>query len=220
MYCSVFHVAYNENMHELVPRDTHCLWQYHYLQQPPAAADCMIVMADADERVAQYAGLLLKDRHYWNIVIVGAPEIAQRARDIMHQLGYEKDLIIHGAMVHMSHEASAVFKTLQELNGPMPLSIHVVTMPYFERRVSATFQSSWPDRDTKVTVSSPYMDIDTCVSGPHSYNYIVAKLVGETERIIRYSSYGYIAPQQVTGDARAAYGRLIAAGFTQEMIKN
>jgi hypothetical protein len=47
---------------------------------------------------------------------------------------------------------------------------------------------------------------------------VIDMLVGDTQRIEEYARRGYAIPQNVPADVRAAYSRLVDAGFTSRLL--
>lgn len=47
---------------------------------------------------------------------------------------------------------------------------------------------------------------------------VISMLVGDTQRIELYAEQGYAIPQEFPPTVRAAYQRLIAAGYTSRLL--
>ena len=47
---------------------------------------------------------------------------------------------------------------------------------------------------------------------------VIDMLVGDTQRVEVYAERGFAIPQEVPDDVRAAFERLVAAGFTSRLV--
>ena len=47
---------------------------------------------------------------------------------------------------------------------------------------------------------------------------VVDMLVGDTQRIEVYAERGFAIPQEMPDEVRAAFGRLVAAGYTSRLV--
>ncbi|MFZ2494940.1 MAG: hypothetical protein WAW60_04190 [Candidatus Saccharimonadales bacterium] len=95
-----------------------------------------------------------------------------------------------------------------------------MTKPYMERRALATFQAQWPDRDVKFYVTSPQLAMDQYVNADQPRDDVINIMVGDMQRIIDYPKLVFQTEQTILPDVRAAYGRLITAGYTKHLINS
>ena len=225
-------LLYYMYMHELVDQDIEILWQYMQLHQAPGKADCLLVLGNRDDRVATYAAELAQKYHYWYVVVSGGvaahndvatnwpePTEAEHFAAIMNRAGYTKPILLEKEAHNTGENAIKSFALLQGLNTPMPLTIQLVTKTYMERRALATFEMQWPDKDATFTVTSPALQFSEFVSEVHGRDQNINIMVGYMHRIIEYPSLGYQSKQPVPADVRAAYTRLVAAGYTKDLLK-
>jgi hypothetical protein len=49
-------------------------------------------------------------------------------------------------------------------------------------------------------------------------HWIIDHLVGDLQRIVEYPKQGFAIPQPVPASVRAAYQRLVGAGFTSRLL--
>lgn len=221
-------------MHELVENDVQLLWQYMLLQQPARRADCLVVLGSSDDRVAAYAAELSKKFHYWYIVISGGmahqndllatkwfePTEAEHFYAVMKQNGLIKTPLLETKAQNTGENVRFSFALLQSQNTPMPLSIQIATKPYMERRALATFQAQWPDKDAKFYVTSPPATFESYCNNEQPHDEVIHIMVGDLQRIIMYPERGFQTEQAIPTDVRAAYGRLVAAGYTKHLMNN
>ncbi|MEO5691479.1 MAG: YdcF family protein [Candidatus Saccharimonadales bacterium] len=220
-------------MHELVEQDTKILWQYMQMHQAPAKADCLLVLGGRDDRVASYAAQLAQQFHYWYVVVSGGrsshneiaalwaePTEAEHFAAVMVQAGYHKPILLEKKAQNTGQNAQYSFSLLQSRDTPMPLTIQLVTKTYMERRAIATFEAQWPDKDARFTVTSPRIDFNEYMNEVHLRERTINLMVGGMNRIIAYPELGYQSQQPVPTHVRAAYTRLVAAGYTDRLLDN
>lgn len=215
-------------MHELVEQDIQTLWDYMYVGRPPHKADCLWVIGCWDNHVALHAARMTQQFHYWYIVITGEPydsqpsivtaNPAEDCAHIMQQQGMLKSPLLD-TTPHMLRDAiPAVFAILQSQNTPMPLTIQLVTRPYMERQAIALCRALWPDRDASWYVTSPRVPWQQYVSYPELRERIVNEMVGAMHDVIRIAVPDETANSHALESARAAYDRLVAAGYTKNLM--
>lgn len=203
------------------------------MHQAPGKADCLLVLGGRDDRVATYAAELAQKFHYWNIVVSGGvtpyneiaalwPEHteAEHFASVMKQARLSKPILIEKESKNIGENAINTFKLLQNLESPMPLTVQLVTKTYMERRALATFVAQWPDKDASFVVSSPALSYDETMKDATIRDQTINIMVGDMHRIIEYPKLGYQSEQPIPEDVRAAYTRLVAAGFTKRLLDN
>lgn len=92
----------------------------------------------------------------------------------------------------------------------------LVTKPYQERRALATGKRRWPD--VQLEVSGPEIDFDEYLRGPIPESRIFSMMVGEVQRIAKYSAEGFLDPQDIPEKVRNACDRLLQAGCSERAI--
>ncbi|MGB3023306.1 MAG: YdcF family protein [Candidatus Saccharimonadales bacterium] len=222
-------------MHELVEQDVRTLWDYMLMHQTPQKADCLLVLGSLDDRVAVYAAELAKRFHYWYIVISGGGGAhhndllatmwsegteAEHFLAVMKRAGFAKGALLETAAQNTGDNAKLTFDLLRAQNTPMPLSLLLVTKPYMERRALATFQAQWPDHDATIMVTSPPIAYDDYFTTEQPREKVIHIMVGDMQRIMSYPALGYQSAQSVPAAVRAAYDRLIAAGYTKQLMND
>jgi len=74
----------------------------------------------------------------------------------------------------------------------------------------------WPEVDV-VCASNP-LELDDYVRSIGDPRRVVDMLVGDTQRIEVYAERGFAIPQEMPDEVRAAFERLVAAGYTSRLI--
>ncbi len=92
----------------------------------------------------------------------------------------------------------------------------IMSRPYQQRRAYATCKLMWPEIDV-VCTSNP-LNLDDYVRSIGDSRRVVEMLVGDTQRIEVYAERGFAIPQEMTDEVRAAFERLVAAGYTSRLI--
>jgi len=91
-----------------------------------------------------------------------------------------------------------------------------MSRPYQQRRAFATCKKLWPEVD--VLCASRPLSLDDYVVSIGDVNRVINMLVGDTQRIEVYDERGFAIPQHVPEEVRAAYRRLVGAGFTSRLV--
>lgn len=73
----------------------------------------------------------------------------------------------------------------------------------------------WPDVD--VTCASRPLPLDEYIASIGDAARVINMLVGDTQRITLYAERGYAIPQPVPEQVKAAYERLVSAGYTRRL---
>jgi uncharacterized SAM-binding protein YcdF (DUF218 family) len=97
-------------------------------------------------------------------------------------------------------------------------SLVLMSRPYQQRRAYATCKKVWPE--VEVICASLPLSIDDYVASIGDARKVIDMLVGDTQRIEAYAKMGFAIPQDVPPDVRAAFGRLVTAGYTSRLIPN
>jgi uncharacterized SAM-binding protein YcdF (DUF218 family) len=93
----------------------------------------------------------------------------------------------------------------------------LVTKPYQERRALATGMKRWPNVD--LAVSGAPMGLESYLRGQIPEKKILNMLVGEVHRIEKYSTEGFLFPQEVPQNVRDACDALLRAGYSERSLE-
>jgi uncharacterized SAM-binding protein YcdF (DUF218 family) len=100
-------------------------------------------------------------------------------------------------------------------NGVEVSSAVLMSRPYQQRRAYATCRKVWPEIDI-ICASNP-LSLDDYVESIGDARKVIDMLVGDTQRIDLYAARGFAIPQPVPDSVRAAFDRLVTAGFTNRL---
>ncbi|MGD8373527.1 MAG: YdcF family protein [Candidatus Woesebacteria bacterium] len=205
------------------------IWDYHHLNQSLEKCDIILALGSSDLRVAEYAAQLFLDGYGDYLVISGGygkitknrfnkPE-AEIFADIAIRLGIPKDkIIIEPEAANTGQNITLTYKLLQK-RELTPSCMLVVTKPYMERRVYATFKKQWPDNEAKLIVSSPPIKYEDYFTDDLPKDFVINIMVGDLQRIREYPKLGYQIEQEIPAEVWQAYEQLVAVGFDKALIK-
>ncbi|BDH68851.1 YdcF family protein [Streptomyces sp. PLM4] len=95
-------------------------------------------------------------------------------------------------------------------------SLLLVSKPYEERRAYATARQEWPDVEI-VSASTP-ISYDEYARSIGDERLVIDMLVGALQRLLVYPEQGFMIHQDVPESVRAAYKRLVKAGYTTRLL--
>jgi uncharacterized SAM-binding protein YcdF (DUF218 family) len=191
-----------------------------------AKADCIIALGSHDTRVAERAADLFLQGWAPLLVLSGnlgsltsglwtRPE-AEIFADVAAARGVPRERMLIEARATHTGENVSFSRALLAARGLTPRRAIAVQKPYMERRTLATFQQRWPELD--VIVTSPQVSFAEYPSGAITRDAVIHIMVGDLQRLIVYGEKGWSAPQDVPADVRAAFDRLVAAGYTGRLL--
>jgi uncharacterized SAM-binding protein YcdF (DUF218 family) len=209
-----------------VDEDARILWDYHHVQHSVGPAEVIVVLGSHDTRVAERGVDLFLEGLAPLIVFTGnvgtltrglwdRPE-AEVFAEVARRRGVPAERILLEPRATNTGENVAFTRRLLEERGSLPRTALAVQKPYMERRTLATFGARWPELDVRVT--SPQVDYDDYPTGQISRDDVTHIMVGDLQRLLVYAERGWQTPQEVPGEVRAAFERLIAAGYTGHLI--
>jgi uncharacterized SAM-binding protein YcdF (DUF218 family) len=213
--------------HARVDEDARILWDYHHLDHTLEPADAILVLGSHDTRVAERGAELFLDGLAPWIVFSGnlgtltkelwdRPE-AEVFAEVARGRGVPADRILTEIEARNTGENVVLTRRLLEKRDLAPRKAIAVQKPYMERRTWATFQKRWPELDVRVT--SPLIAFDDYPTAEISREDVIHIMVGDFQRILVYGERGWQTPQEVPDEARQAWERLVAAGFTRRLIE-
>ena len=215
-------------MKSKILKDARVLWNYMKLNQPLQRADCLLVMGSHDLRVAEYGAQLCLDGWASLMVCSGGlgnltrslweePE-ARKFAQIASQMGVPTEKILIEEESTNTGENIILSRQLLQSNSIDPASILLVHKPYMERRALGTFQKLWPGKQAQVT--SPPLSMEEYPNDVICMEEMINIMVGDFQRILIYSQYGFQTTQPVTEDSLMSFQSLVQYGFNKHLIKN
>jgi uncharacterized SAM-binding protein YcdF (DUF218 family) len=209
--------------------DAEELWNYHRLAIPYDVADVILGLGSYDLSVAKFAAeLFLQGRSKWLFFAGGSvprtdllqtpwasPEAEVFGAEA-RAMGVPSDAIV--LEPHSSNTSENFRFSFEEMRrrGIKCKRLIVVTKPNMERRARATAGANVP-RATEVSITSPPTTFARyCES--FDVRKLIHLMVGDLQRIDLYPSLGFQSPEIVPEPVRAAYQRLLDAGFTGHLL--
>jgi uncharacterized SAM-binding protein YcdF (DUF218 family) len=212
---------------DAIRSDAHTLWDYHHLNHALAPADAIWVLCSHDLRVADRAVELFQQGLAPRVIFSGGfgnftdgvfdrPEadlFAERAIE----LGVPNTAIIAENQSTNCGENVQFTRRLLTERGIELRSAIAVQKPYMERRTYATIRKQWPELE--VVVTSPIHTLVEYCNEAIPLEKVISIMVGDFQRVMEYPRLGYQIEQEVTPEAKAAYQRLVAAGYDWHLMK-
>jgi uncharacterized SAM-binding protein YcdF (DUF218 family) len=206
--------------------DARLVWDYHHVGHTLAPADCIIALGSHDTRVAEraadlflqgWAPLLVLSGHLGSLTsgMWTRPE-AEVFADVAAARGVPRERMLLETQATNTGENVACSRALLEARGLRPRRAIAVQKPYMERRTLATFQRRWPELE--VVVTSPQVAFDDYPASGITRDDVIHIMVGDLQRLIVYAEKGWSTPQEVPARVRAAFDRLVAAGYTGRLL--
>lgn len=99
----------------------------------------------------------------------------------------------------------------------------VVHQPNMGRRIRATLEKQWPDRETQFLIAPADRSLEGYLqrlgaAGVEEYE-MISNIVGDFQRMDVYARLGYQTPQSMPPEAWAAYEQLKAFGYTKYVME-
>lgn len=203
------------------------VWNYHRLGHALEPADLIFVLGNHDLRVAEHAADLFHRGLAPRVAISGGfgtrktgpwakPE-AEVFAQVLRGRGVPESAVLLEPRATNTGENVRFTRELLAQRGVNVRSMIALQKPYMERRTFATICKLWPE--IIVRVSSPPLDFAAYACGPIPTEEIIHDMVGDLQRILEYPRLGFMIPQTVPAEVHHAYEFLVAAGFTNHLIK-
>ncbi|MEV4315085.1 YdcF family protein [Actinocrispum sp. NPDC049592] len=206
--------------------DVQILWDYHKMGHELRRVDVGVGLGSHDLGVATHAAQLYHQGLFPHVVFTGAnaPTTLQRFprgeavhyREHAISLGVPAEAISIETTATNTGENLTRTRELLHRNGIHPASIILISRPYQQRRAYATCRKVWPEVD--VLCSSQSLPLDEYIAGIGDVGRVITMLVGDTQRITEYARRGFAIPQHMPAAVRAAFQRLVDAGYTSRLV--
>lgn len=211
---------------EAVRADVETLWEYHDMHHKPRPCDVGIGLGSHDLGVAIVAVELFHRGLFPYIVFTGAnaPTTIERfpRGEAVHYREYAVEHGVPGSSVLVDSQATNTAENLEnsrallEKQGIDVGSVLLMSRPYQQRRAYATCRKMWPEVEVQCT-SHP-LSLDDYVASIGDAKKVIDMLVGDTQRIDVYAERGFAVPQEMPASVRAAFERLVGAGYTSRLV--
>lgn len=199
------------------------LWRYLTACHDHHQDGLLVVCGSYDLRVCDYACDLFRHGRYDQFLITGktgswtdhlwteteAQVFAARA----HTHGIPKDAII------LEEEATNFAENIRNARRLVPSARKVtfLTKRNSIRRVLATAPIQWPEAE--VRADGPAIAFPNEVSNIIGLFGLIAEMVGDVDRLIRYPGLGYQVQTAVPDEIRISYEYLAQNGFGARLLK-
>ncbi len=209
-----------------VDRLARILWDYHHLGHEITASDVILVQGSHDLRVAERGASLFLEGMAPRLVFSGGlgnltrgiwdePEARKFAR-VARSLGVPAEsILIEDRSTNTGENVRFTRRLLLE-RGLDPKHFILVQKPYMERRTYATFRKVWPEKTAVVT--SPSIAYEDYATVEIPLERVIHIMVGDLQRIRVYPARGFQIEQEIPDDVWDAYERLVALGYTDNLI--
>lgn len=200
------------------------LWVYHNQAEPLAKADLIVGLGSYDLRVADYCAALYGQSLAPNICFTGASgnwtsglyETSEAAAFAERAI----ELGVPSSQIHVEDQSKNIGENIDLTRRLFPAvnAIIWVTKPQTQRRVRATLDVR--SRNFSSMVTAPNHELEAQPTASHTLHDLICELVGDSWRILAYPDLGFMAEQHMPDVVRAAYLKLVAAGFTDHLPDN
>jgi uncharacterized SAM-binding protein YcdF (DUF218 family) len=212
-----------------VDRLARLVWDYLHVNHALEPADVVLVLGSHDLRVAErgselflqgYAPLLVFSGGLGNLTrgVWDEPEARKFAR-VARERGVPEDVILVEDRSTNTGENVRFSRELLDRKGIDPGSFLLVQKPYMERRALATFEKLWPRPGKRISVTSPQISFEDYPNENISKEHVIHIMVGDLQRIRVYPPKGFQIEQEIPDEVWAAYERLVALGYTDNLVK-
>lgn len=216
----------NVTLTDTIYADVETLWNYNHMGHELRRSDVGIGLGSHDIGVATFTAQLYHSGMFPRIVFSGAnaPTTIDRFprgeavhyREHAIELGVPADAILTEPQARNTGQNLHYTRALLDDAGISVRSAIMVSRPYQERRVYATCKKVWPELD--VTCTSLPLPLDEYLETIGDAKLAIDTMVGDTQRHELFAEYGYAIPQERPDSVRAAYRRLVDAGFTSRLL--
>lgn len=218
-------------MTDNVYKDLAILWDWLGMHTQPGPADIILGMGCYDEQIPLRAAELYHQGLAAVVVFSGGlgrntqalfrTTEAERFAQLAIEAGVPERAILVEEKSANTAENFLFTKALLAERGIPARRILAVHKPYMERRVCAAAAVYWPE--ASFTVTSPQTDIAGHIRAAQAAGMteagVIETVVGDAQRMELYAQKGYQIPQRIPPRVRAAYKRLVAAGYTGQLVR-
>lgn len=217
-------------MDAIVYEASKILWDYMRLDMPLCKADCIVGFGCYNEDIAQRAADLYHAGYAPKVLFTGGlgrntkemwtESEAERFARIAVAAGVpEQDILMEKYSTNSAENILFTRKLLQE-QGMSVQHILGVHKPFMERRVMAAMGVYWPE--IRLTMTSPQVTLEEYVALSVTQGMeekrVIEVLVGDFQRMDVYARLGYQLPQDIPAETTAAFEKLVALGYTRELV--
>ena len=206
--------------------DVATLWDFNQMHHKLRPVDLGIGLGSHDLGVATYSAELYHQGMFPRIVFTGAnaPTTVERfpRGEAIHSREHALEIGIPDSAILVEPEATNTgenidfTRALVKQNGLRISSVMLISRPYQQRRAYAMCRLRWPN--VSVVCASQKIMLNEYIVKIGDVDHVINMLVGDTQRVWVYAQQGWAIEQEVPASVRAAFGRLVAAGFTRRTL--
>ncbi|WP_248963476.1 YdcF family protein [Sphaerisporangium perillae] len=203
------------------------IWDYHQMRHDMRPVDAAIGLGSHDLGVAAFAAELYVAGLFPVLVFTGGNSPTTAARfprgEAVHfrehalELGVPDSAILLEPNAGNTGQNITFSREVLASAGVTPTTVLLISKPYMQRRSFATARKLWPEVEA-ICASEP-LEFDDYLKSIGDDRLVIDMLVGDLQRVIEYSKLGFAIAQDVPEEVHAAYGSLLAAGFTSRLLK-
>ena len=206
------------------------IWDYMIVGHSLRRADCIFVLCSHDIRVADYAIDLYQRGFAPHLLFSGGVVQRNAALNVFWDTteaeyfarravsaGVPADCILIESRSTNTGENFLFSRQLLEARDLEFQSFIMVQKPYMERRVLATAQVQWLNKEYIVT--SPRITCADYLRSQLPRAAVIQHIVGDFQRIKVYGENGFQAPQEIPAEVWAAFERLVALGYDERLVR-
>ncbi|WP_130918328.1 YdcF family protein [Nocardia cyriacigeorgica] len=208
--------------------DVETLWAFGQMHQIVRSADIGIGLGSHDPTVADWTATLYHQGRIPKIVFSGANSpttiaVFPRGEAVHYReraiaLGVPDEAVLVEPAATNTGENIAFTRELLQQTGLLDSirSAILVCRPYHQRRSYAVCRKLWPE--ITIVCSSAPMTLGNYIDRIGDMGRVIAMLVGEVQRAWVYPAKGWAIPVDVPDHVRAAYQRLVEAGYDGRLL--
>lgn len=204
--------------------------EYMRLNMDLKPTDAILGLGSLDTRTADRAAELILDNLSDLLIFSGgygkitkdhnADTEAELFKDIAINKGVPAEKILVEPKSSNTGENIQFTEQLLRDQGIKVSSLIVVTKPYMERRVYATFRKQWSDPDVELIVTSPQINYEQHFNSCIPKDLFLNIMVGDLQRIKVFAKLGFQIEQEIPDDVWNAYNALVAQGYNKHLLKD
>ncbi|MGH3914815.1 MAG: YdcF family protein [Pseudonocardiaceae bacterium] len=216
----------NVTLTEGLRADAETLWDYNHMGHELRPCDIGIGLGSHDIGVATWTAQLYHRGLVPRIVFTGANAPTTLGRfprgEAVHYREHAVKLGVPAEAILIETRARNTGQNIDYTRGLLAdacievRSAILVSRPYQQRRVFATCTKLWPELEA-VCTSLP-LPLEEYLDTIGDAKLAIDTMVGDTQRHELFAQHGYAIPQEIPHPVRAAYHRLIDAGFTSRLL--
>ena len=203
------------------------IWNSLYTADELSCCDAILAFGCADPMVASRAAELYLQGWAPRLVFSGglgkgtqgrlAKSEAECYADIALSMGVpEEHMILETKSTNTGENLRFTYELIRHLKVRRAIVVH---QPNMGKRIRATLQKQWPDRDTAFLIAPADRSLESYLERLGSCGLaeedIVSNIVGDLQRMDLYARQGFQVPVEMPREAWEAFEQMKAFGYTR-----